>query len=82
MRSEPQCWMYTPRTISSSVRRAQSSASRLVRKVFVGRPIRFADHGKEGDCCHQIRTPKADWRTSTVPILYLLAMEPFMRPPP
>src|SRR5690606_8674791 len=33
--------MYTPRTISSSVRRAQSSASRLVRKVFavVGHPV-------------------------------------------
>lgn len=38
--------------------------------------------GRGGDCCHQIRTPKADWRTSTVPILYLLAMEPFMRPLP
>lgn len=32
--------MYTPRAISSSVRRAQSSASRLVRKVLtvVGQP--------------------------------------------
>lgn len=32
--------MYTPRTISSSVRRAQSAASRLVRKVLitVGQP--------------------------------------------
>lgn len=45
---------------------------------FVGWPARFADHGKG----HQVRTPKADWRTSTVPILYLLAMEPFMRPLP
>lgn len=49
---------------------------------FVGRPVRFADHGRGGDCCHKIRTPKADWRTSTVPILYLLAMESFMRPLP
>src|SRR5690606_14659177 len=33
--------MYTPRTISSSVRRAQSSASRLVRNVLdaVGQPV-------------------------------------------
>src|SRR5690606_28069816 len=33
--------MYTPRTISSSVRLAQSSASRLVRKVLdaVGQPV-------------------------------------------
>ncbi|MNR40566.1 hypothetical protein D3C85_1588650 [compost metagenome] len=33
--------MYTPLTISSSVRRAQSSASRFVRKVFVlvGQPV-------------------------------------------
>ncbi|MNE88998.1 hypothetical protein D3C80_1863650 [compost metagenome] len=41
MRSEPLRWMYTPRTISSSVRRDQSSASRLVRKVLalVGHPV-------------------------------------------
>src|SRR6218665_1439869 len=41
MRSEPLRWIYTPLTISSSVRRAQSSASRLVRKVLVlvGQPV-------------------------------------------
>lgn len=35
-------WMNTPRTISSSVRRAQSSASRFVRNVLatVGQPTR------------------------------------------
>src|SRR5699024_284734 len=35
------CW-YMPRAISSSVRRAQSSASRLVRQVldWVGHPVR------------------------------------------
>ena len=44
IRSADARWMYTPRTISSSVLRAQSSASRLVRKVF-GRsgPASLAD---------------------------------------
>src|SRR5690606_21644074 len=41
MRSAGARWMYTPRTISSSVRRAQSSASRLVRNVLAvaGQPV-------------------------------------------
>jgi len=41
MRSEPLRWIYTPLTISSYVRRVQSSASRLVRKVLVlvGQPV-------------------------------------------
>ncbi|MBF3635520.1 hypothetical protein ISF70_28350 [Burkholderia pseudomallei] len=40
--SEGARWMNTPRTISSSVRRAQSSASRFVRNVLatVGQPTR------------------------------------------
>ncbi len=41
MRSDALRWMYTPRTISSSVQRAQSWASRLVRKVLavVAQPV-------------------------------------------
>ena len=56
MRSEPQCWMYTPRTISSSVRKVFSLVGQSVLRTTGGGRLLPSDKDSKGRLANQYCT--------------------------